>query len=83
MRSLLLIFVFALALLADLTDGSAQERVVAPVVLQAPSVNVQQTYAYGERRGFFKQEGLDLRIVVIRPHLATATLLSSATPICR
>jgi len=45
MRSLLLIFVFALALLADLTDGSAQERVVTPVVLQAPSVNVQQTYA--------------------------------------
>jgi hypothetical protein len=45
MRSVLLIFVFALALLADLTDGSAQERVLAPVVLQAPSVNVQQTYA--------------------------------------
>ena len=75
MRSVLLIFTFALGLLADF-DGSAQERVVTPVVLQAPSVNVQQTHAYGERCGLFKQEGLDLRIVVIRPHLATATLLS-------
>jgi NitT/TauT family transport system substrate-binding protein len=79
MRSVLLALVFALALLVDLTNGCAQERVVTPVVLQAPSVNVQQTYAYGERRGFFKQEGLDLRIVVIRPHLATATLLSGDT----
>ena len=79
MPSLLLLIVFALALLADLTEGCAQEKVVAPVVLQAPSVNVQQTFAYGERRGFFKQEGLDLRIVVIRPHLATATLLSGDT----
>jgi NitT/TauT family transport system substrate-binding protein len=79
MRSLLSALVFALALRVDLTDGSAQERVVTPVVLQAPSVNVQQTFAYGERRGFFKQEGLDLRIVVIRPHLATATLLSGDT----
>jgi ABC-type nitrate/sulfonate/bicarbonate transport system substrate-binding protein len=79
MRSKLLILAFALALLVDLNNGCAQERVVTPVVLQAPSVNVQQTYAYGERRGFFKQEGLDLRIVVIRPHLATATLLSGDT----
>jgi len=79
MRSLLLGLVFALALLADLTEGRAQERVVTPVVLQAPSVNVQQTFAFGEHRGFFKQEGLDLRIVVIRPHLATATLLSGDT----
>ena len=55
----------------------AQER--TPVILQVPSVNVQQTFAYGERHGFFKQEGLDLRIVVIKPHLATATLLSGAT----
>ena len=79
MRSLLSAVVLALALLAELTDGRAQERVVAPVVLQAPSLNVQQTFAYGERRGFFKQEGLDLRIVVIRPHLAMATLLSGDT----
>jgi hypothetical protein len=76
MRSLLSALVFALARLVDLTNGSAQGRVVTPVVLQAPSVNVQQTHAYGERCGLFKQEGLDLRIVVIRPHLATATLLS-------
>ena len=47
MHSVLLAFVFALALLVDLTNGCAQERVVTPVVLQAPSVNVQQTYAYG------------------------------------
>ena len=47
MRSMLSVFVFALALLADLTEGNAQERLVTPVVLQAPSVNVQQTYAYG------------------------------------
>lgn len=45
MRSVLLALVFALALLVDLTNGYAQERVVTPVVLQAPSVNVQQTYA--------------------------------------
>ena len=47
MRSVLLALVFALALLVDLTNGCAQERVVTPVVLQVPSVNVQQTYAYG------------------------------------
>jgi len=47
MRSVLLALVFALALLVDLTNGCAQERVVTPVVLQAPSVNVQQPYAYG------------------------------------
>ena len=80
MRSVFLIFTFALALLVDLTNGYAQRRVVTRVVLQAPSVNVQQTYAYGERRGLSKQEGLDLRIVVIRPHLATATLLSGEDP---
>jgi hypothetical protein len=43
------------------------------------SVNVQQIYAYGEQRGFFKHEGLDIRIVVIKPHLPTATLLSGDT----
>ena len=53
----------------------SQERLTS-VILQVPSVNVQQVYAYGEQRGFFKQEGLDMRIVVIKPHLATATLLS-------
>jgi len=47
------------------------------VILQVHSVNVQQVYAYGEQRGFFKQEELDMRIVVIKPHLATATLLLS------
>jgi NitT/TauT family transport system substrate-binding protein len=50
-----------------------------PVILQVPSVNVQQTYAYGQHLGFFKQEGLDMRLVVIKPHLATATLLSGDT----
>jgi len=54
----------------------SQERVTS-VILQVPSVNVQQVYAYGEQRGFFKQEELDMRIVVIKPHLATATLLLS------
>ena len=56
----------------------AQERGQS-VILQVPSVNVQQIYAYGEQRGFFKHEGLDMRIVVIKPHLATATLLSGDT----
>lgn len=46
---MLLLLVFALALLADLTEGCAQEKVAAPVVLQAPSVNVQQTFALRTR----------------------------------
>ena len=79
MRSLLLALISAVALLIGPTDGATQEQAVTSVVLQAPSVNVQQTFAYGERRGFFEQEGVDLRIVVIRPHLATATLLSGDT----
>jgi len=70
-----LAIVAALALLASNVEVFAQERWI-PVTLQAPSVNVQQTFAYGERRGFFKQEGVDLRIVVIKPRLAMATLLS-------
>jgi NitT/TauT family transport system substrate-binding protein len=53
----------------------AQERPV-PVVLQVPSTNVHQVFFYGERRGFYQQEGLDLRIIVMRPNLATATLMS-------
>ena len=68
----------ALAIFAYASSLHAQER-MAPVILQVPSVNVQQTFAYGERRGFFKHEGIDLRIVVVRPHLATATLLSGET----
>jgi NitT/TauT family transport system substrate-binding protein len=79
MRSLVLLLLFGFVLLLALTEGWAQEKVLNPVILQAPSINVQQTFAYGERRGFFKQEGLDLRIVVIKPHLATATLLSGDT----
>jgi NitT/TauT family transport system substrate-binding protein len=63
---------------SKVSPASAQER-AASVTLQAPSVNVQQTYAYGEHRGFFKQEKIDMRIVVIKPHLATATLLSGDT----
>jgi hypothetical protein len=65
-----------LVLLANTSMLHSQERVTS-VILQVPSVNVQQVYAYGEQRGFFKQEELDMRIVVIKPHLATATLLSS------
>ena len=49
------------------------------MILQVPSINVQQIFAYGEQRGFYKQEGLDMRIIVIKPHLATATLLSGDT----
>ena len=79
MRSLLIALISAVALLIGPIDGATQEQAVTSVVLQAPSVNVQQTFAYGERRGFFKQEEVDLRIVVIRPHLATATLLSGDT----
>jgi len=65
-----------LVLVANTSMLHSQERVTS-VILQVPSVNVQQVYAYGEQRGFFKQEELDMRIVVIKPHLATATLLSS------
>ncbi len=66
----------ALVLVANTSMLDSQERVTS-VILQVPSVNVQQVYAYGEQRGFFKQEELDMRIVVIKPHLATATLLLS------
>jgi ABC-type nitrate/sulfonate/bicarbonate transport system substrate-binding protein len=68
----------ALAIFTHASSLHAEER-TASVILQVPSVNVQQTFTYGERRGFFKHEGIDLRIVVIRPHLATATLLSDDT----
>ena len=78
MLNALVALIFSLAVLASLTEVCGQER-LTPVILQAPSVNVQQTFAYGERRGFFKQEGIDMRIVVIKPHLATATLLSGDT----
>jgi NitT/TauT family transport system substrate-binding protein len=71
------LWALALVMLAH-TSARAQERAPS-VILQVPSINVQQIYAYGEQRGFFKQEGLDIRIVVIKPHLATATLLSGDT----
>jgi NitT/TauT family transport system substrate-binding protein len=67
-----------LVLLSNVSALHSQER-PASVILQVPSINVQQVYAYGEQRGFFKQEALDMRIVVIKPHLATATLLSGDT----
>ncbi|HET9549402.1 MAG TPA: hypothetical protein VFQ03_04460 [Candidatus Binatia bacterium] len=60
---MLSVLVFALALLVDLTNGCTQERVVTPVVLQAPSVNVQQTYAYGmvESLAFRRSKGSSCR----------------------
>jgi NitT/TauT family transport system substrate-binding protein len=78
LRRIASILVWVLFTVAWPRDSHAQER-PGPIVLQVPSVNVQQTYAYGEQRGYFKQEGLDIRIVVIRPHLATATLMSGDT----
>lgn len=72
LRNRLLPLSFLLLLCAATLD--AQER--TPVILQVPSINVQQTYAYGEQRGFFKEQGVDMRTIVIKPHLATATLLS-------
>jgi NitT/TauT family transport system substrate-binding protein len=78
LKRLIIVAGLALSVWSSLTAALAQERSI-PVTLQAPSVNVQQTFAYGERRGFFKHEGVDLRIVVIRPHLAMATLLSGDT----
>ena len=68
----------ALVLLANASALHSQERTTS-VILQVPSINVQQIFAYGEQRGFYKQEGLDMRIIVIKPHLATATLLSGDT----
>jgi NitT/TauT family transport system substrate-binding protein len=72
------VLAWAVLTVASLRASYAQER-PGPIILQVPSVNVQQIFAYGERRGYFKQEGLDMRIVVIRPHLATATLMSGDT----
>jgi hypothetical protein len=61
---------------------TARERIDAALsrtsnVGDSPSAQRQCPACICEQRGFFKQEGLDMRIVVIKPHLATATLLSS------
>src|ERR1051325_2283217 len=64
-------------LLLLLRCGAAHgEERPSQALLQVPSVNVQEIFAYGQERGFFSEEGVLLRIVVIKPHLATATLLS-------
>ena len=49
-----------------------------PVFLQVPSIDTGTTLLllYGKRWDLFKHEGLDLRIVVARPNVATATLIS-------
>src|SRR5258708_237795 len=51
---------------------------IRPVFLQVPSIDTGTTLLllYGKRWDLFKQEGLDLRIVVARPNVATATLIS-------
>jgi ABC-type nitrate/sulfonate/bicarbonate transport system substrate-binding protein len=51
---------------------------IHPAVLQVPSIDTGTTLLllYGKRWDLFKQEGLDLRIVVARPNVATATLIS-------
>ena len=51
---------------------------IRPAVLQVPSIDTGTTLLllYGKRWDLFKQEGLDLRIVVARPNVATATLIS-------
>ena len=67
----------AALILAAVSEALAQQNF--PVILQVPSINVQQTYAYGQHLGLFKKEGLDVRLVVIKPHLATATLMSGDT----
>ena len=43
----------ALVLLATASALHSQERTTS-VILEVPSVNVQQIFAYGEQRGFFK-----------------------------
>jgi hypothetical protein len=47
---------------------------IGPAVLQVPSIDTGTTLLllYGKRWDLFKQEGLDLRIVVARPNVATA-----------
>jgi NitT/TauT family transport system substrate-binding protein len=49
-----------------------------PALLQVPSMDTGTTLLllYGKHWDLFKQEGLDLRIVVAKPNLATATLIS-------
>ena len=56
--------------------GSAEA--IRSVFLQVPSIDTGTTLLllYGKHWGLFKQEGLDLRIVVARPNIATATLIS-------
>src|SRR4051794_16674513 len=68
-------FYLALFFLTIPLRAESQDR-PASVLLQVPSINVQQIFAYGHERGFFNEQGVSLRIVVIKPHLATATLLS-------
>lgn len=52
-----------------------------PVLLQVPSIDTGTTvlFLYGKQKGLFKNEGLDLRLIVAKPHLATATLISGDT----
>jgi ABC-type nitrate/sulfonate/bicarbonate transport system substrate-binding protein len=51
------------------------------VLLQVPSIDTGPTvlFLYGRQKDLFKKEGLDLRVIVAKPHLATATLISGDT----
>jgi len=70
-----LLLVLAATLNAQWVGGAEPNR---PAVLQVPSIDTGTTLLllYGKRWDLFKQEGLDLRIVVARPNVATATLIS-------
>lgn len=70
-------FLLALTVAVKVSSvGSAES--IRPVFLQVPSIDTGTSLLllYGKRWDLFKQEGLDLRIVVARPNVATATLIS-------
>ena len=71
-----IIFLASVSAAASNVAGAAEQ--IRPVFLQVPSIDTGTTLLllYGRRLGLFKQEGIDLRIVVARPNVATATLMS-------
>lgn len=72
---------FLLVQLCFNTMPALSAEALRPVLLQVPSIDTGTTvlFLYGRHKDVFKKEGLDLRIIVAKPHLATATLISGDT----
>jgi NitT/TauT family transport system substrate-binding protein len=71
----------SLALVLFLARAAFAAEPSRQVFLQVPSIDTGTAvlYLYGKHKGLFTKEGLDLRILVAKPHLATPTLVSGDT----